>query len=146
MSEQLKLCPYCGGSATLHKVYDSFFVKCFKCDMGDTKLEREGVAIKRWNNRTSKKMEIWKDDECEGFAAFCAGSSTDRPMIVLNVGSTLLAAIENNIDPKELIIENLMHEFGHFIEELMKKEFDEELIEKCIQSYRDKYAAPNEGT
>lgn len=94
----------------------------------------------------SIKLEIWKDDECEGFAAFCAGSSKDKPMIVLNVGSTLLAAIENNIDPKELFIENLMHEFGHFLEELMGKEFDEELIEKCIQSYRDKYATPNDGT
>ena len=85
------------------------------------------------------KLEIWKDDDCEGFAAFCAGSSKDKPMIVLNIGATLMACIENNIEPKEILIENLMHEFGHFIEELMDKEFDEELIEKIIQSYRDKY-------
>ena len=85
------------------------------------------------------KLEIWKDDDCEGFAAFCAGSSKDKPMIVLNIGATLMACIENNIEPKEILIENLMHEFGHFLEELMDKEFDEELIEKIIQSYRDKY-------
>ena len=85
------------------------------------------------------KLEIWKDDDFEGFAAFCAGSSKDKPMIVLNIGATLMACIENNIEPKEILIENLMHEFGHFLEELMDKEFDEELIEKIIQSYRDKY-------
>lgn len=88
------------------------------------------------------KLEIWKDDDCEGFAAFCAGSSKDKPMIVLNVAATLMVCIENNISPKELFIENMMHEFGHFLEELMEKEFDEEMIEKIIQSYREKY--PND--
>jgi hypothetical protein len=85
------------------------------------------------------KLEIWKDDDCEGFGAFLAGSSSDRPMIVLNVASTLLASKEHDINAKEFFIETLMHEFGHFLEEMFDKDFDEDFIEKCIQSYRDKY-------
>lgn len=92
-----------------------------------------------------KKLEIWKDDDLEGqegqgaFAAWCAGSSGEKPLIVLNLGATLSACIENNLEPKEIIIEHLMHEFGHFLEEMFDKEFDEEFIERVIQSYREKY-------
>ena len=85
------------------------------------------------------KLEIWKDDNCDGFAAWCAESSNNKPMIVLNLGASLMASIESNTEPKELIIENLMHEFGHFLEELFKKDFDEEFIEKVIESYRIQY-------
>lgn len=85
------------------------------------------------------KLEIWKDDSCEGFGAFCVGSSKKKPMIVLNVASTLLACKEHDIDNKEFFIETLMHEFGHCLEEIFNKEFDEVFIEKVIESYRKKY-------
>ena len=90
--------------------------------------------------KRKQKLEIWRDDECEGFGGFCIGSSKDKKaMIVLNVGAILMASQENDLDTKEVIITTLVHEFGHYLEEIFNKNFDEDFIEEITESYRKKY-------
>ena len=57
----------------------------------------------------------------------------------MNVYATFAAAVSNNTNAKEFIIQNLMHEFGHALEEYFGKEFDEDFIEKTVESYFEKY-------
>lgn len=87
------------------------------------------------------KIEIQKADGMqEGFAAYRVSPAISKERVVLlNVYATLLSSLENELDPKELILENLMHEFGHAMQEFLDLEFSEEIIEKIIKSYCDKY-------
>lgn len=84
-------------------------------------------------------IKIYRDDNLEGFAAYHAQDESETKTILMNVYATFAASVENNIDVKEFIIQNLMHEFGHALEEYYQKEFDEDFIEKAVQSYFDKY-------
>lgn len=97
------------------------------------------------SNRETVKIEIRKADDCDGFAAYMVGTMSEKkPVILLNVYATLGACIENNISIKEQIIESLMHEFGHVLQEFYELEFSEEFVEGIVESYREKYGG--EGT
>jgi len=87
------------------------------------------------------KIKIVKNDNLEeAFGAYKEGSfKDDEAVIILNVYTTLLASVENNLDFKEFIIETMMHEFGHCLEEVFEKDFDEEFIQRITQTYIDKY-------
>lgn len=84
-------------------------------------------------------IRIFRDDNLQGFAAYHAQDESETKTILMNVYATFAASVENDIDAKEFIIQNLMHEFGHALEEYYQKEFDEDFIEKAVQSYFDKY-------
>lgn len=84
-------------------------------------------------------IKIYRDDNIEGFAAYCAQDKNETKTILMNVYATFAASVENDIDAKEFIIQNLMHEFGHALEEYYNKNFDEDFIEKAVQTYFDKY-------
>ena len=88
-------------------------------------------------------IKIYRDDNVEGFAAYCAQDDNETKTILMNVYATFAASVENNIDAKEFIIQNLMHEFGHALEEYYNKNFDEDFIEKAVQTYFDKYKPDN---
>jgi len=90
------------------------------------------------------EIEIRKTDDLEeGFAAYLVGSVKDKkPIILLNVFTTFATSIGEGLttaDTKQIIIESIMHEFGHAMEEFFDKEFDEEFIERAILTYREKY-------
>lgn len=84
-------------------------------------------------------IRIFRDDNLQGFAAYHAQDESETKTILMNVYATFATSVENDIDAKEFIIQNLMHEFGHALEEYYQKEFDEDFIEKAVQSYFDKY-------
>ena len=42
-----------------------------------------------------------------------------------------------NSTKKEMLIETIMHEFGHALEDLFDVEFGEDFIEKCVEKYRE---------
>lgn len=88
---------------------------------------------------TTLKLRVERDDTIDGFAAYCADDSNGDRIILMNIFATFACSVENDINAKEFIIQNLMHEFGHALEEYFNKEYDEDFIEKAIQTYFDKY-------
>jgi len=85
-------------------------------------------------------IEIRKADGMQGFAAYQIGSARQRKVVVLlNVYATLACCLENDISFKEMLAEDLMHEFGHALQEFFELEFTEEFVEKVTESYREKY-------
>ncbi len=89
-------------------------------------------------------IQIFRDDSCtEGFAAYLTPSLTRDGVaqILLNIEATFGACVEypKDLNAKEVLIENIMHEVGHSLEEYFKLEFDEERIERIVESYRMKY-------
>lgn len=85
----------------------------------------------------SDKIEITviKDDKLAGFGAYAKGKN----IILFNVVAHLIASIEEEIPIKEIMLETLMHEFGHCMEEKLGLEFSEDRIHKIIESYQEKY-------
>lgn len=57
----------------------------------------------------------------------------------MNIEATFQASAENELNAKEFLIENIMHEVGHSLEEYFGVEFNEERIENIIEKYRLKY-------
>jgi hypothetical protein len=86
------------------------------------------------------KITAYKNDDLDGFAAYKAGSIKDEGggIAILNIEANLVAGIENDIPLKEMLVETLMHEVGHALEEWYDLEFSEDRIEKIIESYRNK--------
>ncbi len=90
--------------------------------------------------KTQLHIEIQKADGMQGFAAYQVSPARSKKRVVLlNVYATLLSALEEQLNPKQLILEHLMHEFGHILQEWLDTEFNEEELEKIIQSYCEKY-------
>ena len=86
-------------------------------------------------------IEIQKADGMQGFAAYQVSPAKNKKKVVLlNVYSTFLSALEEGIDPKELILESLMHEFGHVMQEFLDLEFNEVQVEEIVMSYSKKYS------
>ncbi|HLS54039.1 MAG TPA: hypothetical protein VK031_08705, partial [Tissierellaceae bacterium] len=78
--------------------------------------------------------------------AYAAGSAKEKAILLIDgemlfKEGELLADGEphnpSNSERKQMLIETLMHEFGHALEDLFKAEFDEDFIEQCVKSYRD---------
>lgn len=93
-------------------------------------------------------LEIQKADGMQGFAAYqVSGARSKRKVILLNVYASLASAVEYSRNKKELtnevkviMITNLMHEFGHVMEEWFGREFNEEFVEGIVDSYMEKYS------
>lgn len=88
------------------------------------------------------KIKVSRDDSCtEGFAAYLYPSITreGEARVLLNIEATFHASADHNINPKYFLIENIMHEVGHALEEYMGLNFSEKEIEQIIDSYRKKY-------
>ena len=62
-----------------------------------------------------------------------------KKVVLLNVYATLFAAVEENPSAKAIVLENLMHEFGHVLQEWLDLEFDEGQVETFIRSQAEKY-------
>lgn len=85
-------------------------------------------------------IEIQKADGMEGFAAYIPSPArSKKKTVLLNVYATFLSALEEGIDSKDLILEHLMHEFGHVMQQFLGLEFSEEQVEKFVQTYMEKY-------
>lgn len=86
------------------------------------------------------KITIEKADGMQGFAAYeVSPARSKNKKVLLNVYATFQSALENNIDAKELLVEHLMHEFGHILQQFFDLEMTEELVEKICTSYAEKY-------
>lgn len=90
------------------------------------------------------KIQITRDDTIDGFACYCAQNPDTEKKVLMNVHATIAAAVGNDLNVVETMIGNLMHEFGHALEEYFQKEFDEEFIERVVDSYFIKYGQPVE--
>lgn len=97
--------------------------------------------------KTKLKIEIQKADGMQGFAAYIRSpAKSDKRVVLLNVIASLEAAGEGCKTWKEatesirrVMVENLMHEFGHVMEQFFNLEVNEEFIEKVVESYEDLY-------
>src|SRR3990167_126654 len=88
-------------------------------------------------------IEISRDDtKMDGFAAYAIGSiHKGTAKILINLRSTLIAYHVEKLSEKdfqETMITNLMHEFGHAMEDLFGKEFDHDFIDKATEEYLKK--------
>jgi len=95
------------------------------------------------------KLTIIKDDTIPAFGGFLQGSAKQgEPTILFNCklhfnsgeleyedGTSVSLQAE---EKKRMVIETLMHEFGHALEEYMDLEFDEGWIDQATESYFDK--------
>lgn len=101
-------------------------------------LEQEMNAYK-----PNFKVTVVRDDSIDAFGAYAQSSvnSEEGALVLLNVESCLYAGkTEEDVTVKEVLIETLMHEIGHALEEWYNLEFSEDRIETIIKSYieRDK--------
>jgi len=88
------------------------------------------------------KIKVIRDDSCSlGFAAYLHPSLTrdGEAQVLLNIEATFHACVDHDINPKEFLIENIMHEVGHAMEEYLDLEFNEDRIEEIIAKYRKRY-------
>lgn len=134
--------------------YYPFLTKCVLLDHNYYIVEREGkpdlrvcetcetIAKLEQQAPVKLQLEIQKADGMEGFAAYQVSPATaKKKVILLNVYATFYAVAETkgDINAKELIIENLMHEFGHILQQYFDIEMTEKMVEKFIASYAKKY-------
>jgi hypothetical protein len=94
-----------------------------------------------YSNQENKfKVVVLKDDEIEAFGAYASTTvKKGEAIVLLNIEANLGVAIEHEISFKELLIETLMHEVGHALEEWYDLDFDEDRIDRITESYRQKY-------
>ncbi len=91
--------------------------------------------------KTKLHIEIQKADGMQGFAAYqVSPAKSNKKVVLLNVIATLALAEEEELDAKEIMLGNLMHEFGHILQEWLDLEFSEDQVEKFVQSYAEKYS------
>lgn len=92
------------------------------------------------NKENRFKIVVLKDDEIDGFGAYAATSVKEgKAIVLLNIEANLCVSIEHKIPFKELLVETLMHEVGHALEEWYDLEFDEDRIDRITESYRKKH-------
>lgn len=106
------------------------------------------------------KIKVCRVEGLPGFAAYLAGTLSEsgattvhlepnQALVLLNVSAVFddTAVVYENgkpIDPRTLderkrqMIEHLMHEFGHVLEEFFDTEFDEGWIESVTESYSNR--------
>jgi hypothetical protein len=93
-------------------------------------------------NHHKIKIKIIRDDSIsEGFATYLSPSlkKDGEAKALLNIEATFDASVNNKLNVKEFLIENIMHEVGHSLEEYFNLEFDEGRIEKILEKYQKKY-------
>jgi len=80
-------------------------------------------------------IEIKRYDNIDAFGAYAA----KEDLILINVEAHIIASIEENISLKEILLETIVHEFAHCMEEKLELEFTENRVEKIINTYKEKY-------
>lgn len=93
------------------------------------------------------RLEIIVDDTMPAFGANWIledPEAEECDVIALNLGACLLCSIQTNGDFKEIVVETLMHEFGHCVERWVGLEANEERIEAIVEIYRQKYGTSQE--
>lgn len=94
----------------------------------------------------SMEFKIIRNDDIPAFGGWKAGSlQAGEPVILLNVLATFHPSpVDTHGEPVEmdaeerryLMIETLMHEFGHALQEYFGLEFSEDRIEEIVEGYR----------
>ncbi len=95
------------------------------------------------------KIDVCRYDDMDAFGAYVLDSigQPENGLILLNIEGSFGACIDNDLSVKELLIEVLMHEVGHALEEWFECEFNEDRIEKIIESYKNyKLKTKKDGT
>lgn len=86
------------------------------------------------------KLRIEKADGLKGFAAYeVSPAKSENKKVLLNVYATFLSSLEADMPAKEIMIQNLMHEFGHILEQWFGLNFSEKRMHKFTDSYIEKY-------
>lgn len=93
------------------------------------------------SNRFS--IVVKRDDEMDAFGAYLSPSiKQGEGIVLLNIEALISTALEHDASQKEVFVETLMHEVGHALEQWYDLEFNEDRIERIIESYRQKYGSP----
>lgn len=92
------------------------------------------------------EFEIKVHDGLDAFGAYLRPSAKNGEAKIFIDGKAIFKDGELLVDgkefnlcndiKKEILIETLMHEFGHALEDFFDKEFGEEFIENCVQKYK----------
>jgi len=93
------------------------------------------------------KIQVVKNDEIDAFGAYASPSikKNDFGVVLFNMEANLITSLEHKeISFKEMFVETIMHEVGHALEEFYDLEFDEDRIERIVESYRTKYSSETE--
>lgn len=88
------------------------------------------------------KITVLHNDEMDAFGAYLAGTIKENEtggIVLFNIEASLEASIVHDIKFKEILIETLIHEVGHSLEEWYGLNFNEKRIERMVESYRAKY-------
>jgi len=87
------------------------------------------------------RIKVVRDDGIPAFAAWCDGSlKAQDGTVLLNVDACLEELVDEDGKPVQMnrariVVESLMHEFGHAVEEALGIEHDEELIEDATGKF-----------
>ena len=92
------------------------------------------------------KIEIKKYDNLGAFGGFAQGSVKEGQTIILIDTNMIFKDGEliyddgkplvlNTEEKKRVLIETIMHEFGHALEEFFDTKFEEDFIERVTMSY-----------
>jgi hypothetical protein len=89
-------------------------------------------------------IEFHQQDWIPGFAAFVSGATTPQPdsraFCVINLGALLSTVAHGDVPATDLpafIVESMIHEIGHVIEQWAGVEFSEERVEALCARYRE---------
>ena len=104
----------------------------------------------------SMEIRLERHDEIPAFGAFlrCEEQHDKSPVIYLNVQTCMIPELESETgtiismsrdDRKRLIIESLMHEFGHALESHFRIPVNEDAIESACIAWEIAYALGREG-
>lgn len=88
------------------------------------------------------KVRIERQDNLEGFAAYLTPSLTQNGegVVLMNIEATFHSAVlPEEESPIDIMIESIMHEVGHALQEFFGKEFSEEQVESVVEKYRERY-------
>lgn len=54
--DELKLCPFCGGSGFMYEGYTGYGVVCIRCGAETAEYIEKHEAVKKWNQRIDGKQ------------------------------------------------------------------------------------------
>jgi hypothetical protein len=95
----------------------------------------ESVDIASPVKRLTISLSIKPDNEIPAFAGYLSGSIKDPEIrVVINIGVMVNADKENEITFEEIFTTSVVHELLHAVQEIYKREFSEEEIEKVLMA------------
>lgn len=129
----------------------------FRPQFGDTLKTSKGLRVARgelsshpMKTNLTLSIRLERDDEIPAFAGFlrCEKQHEGSHVILLNVAATMSPELTDEHgkpvamprhERKRMLIEHLMHEFGHALEAHFKLPVNEEAIEAACQSWESAY-------